>query len=805
MRRELGKVLRTGVVTLLLVMVAGLATSSARTFGETGRSATTFTQNMGQWPDSILFRANVKGAAVWLTRDGIYYQLTRRAEAHDSDNPRLAGVETQALGATLTDLDEERATVEVKLIKAAFVGASPEVEIRAEGLTDYRCNYFLGDDPGKWRTDVPNYESVTLHHIYEGIDLRYSGNPDGKLTYQYSIAPNADVREVQVTYDGLTGPAVEQSGMLVGLTEFGEIRGILASPAADAGKVTSEVLLSSKDGTGSPEATGRLMSTESQPLTLVYGTLFGGSGGDIAFGLVVDSLGFAYVTGSTESQDFPTQDGFADNSAGGVDDAFLTKFYPPGGSRVFSTYIGGWAGESGHDIALDDSGYIYLTGVTNSRNFPVVNGLPTSILSSFDAFLAVLTPSGDSLTYSTHLGGLDPDFGRSIAVDDSGYVYLTGQTASSDFPIEKALDDSYGGAIDVFVTKLSPAEHKLVYSTFLGGEEADVGNDIAVDHAGCAYITGWTRSPDFPTQNAYDDSHNGEGYEDAIVAKISPDGSALIYSTFLGGASRDQAASIAVDMFGRAVVAGQTYSGDFPVKDAFDSTYGGSGDGFLSFFSQGGDSLYYSTFVGGSVNEDHVRAIALDRDGCLYATGYTWSSDFPLKDALDSECVNCDRGWGPDAFLTKFTYTGGPLVFSTLVGGSNVDYGNAIAIDNAGSIYLTGDTYSPDFPLKDGYDMSRNGGLDGFIVKFSQSGPMPSCCGQFTGGLTGNTDCDVEGVIGLADISRLVDHVYLSKSDLCCPANGNVDGDANGRVDLSDVIRLVDHVYLSKAPTSACQ
>jgi len=260
------------------------------------------------------------------------------------------------------------------------------------------------------------------------------------------------------------------------------------------------------------------------------------------------------------------------------------------------------------------------------------------------------------LSYSTYLGGSDSDRCYGIAVDASGAAYVTGYTYSSDFPTENAWDDSHNGYWDVFVTKFSAAGNSLLYSTFLGGSDWEGDESfshkggIAVDGSGCAYVTGGTHSSDFPTENAWDDSFNGGYYDvDAFVTKFSAAGNTLLYSTFLGGIGSVMGNAIAVDSSGCAYLAGATGSSDFPTKDAWDDSFNGSNaDAFVTKFSAAGNSLLYSTFLGGS-DWDCGYGVAIDGAGCAYVTGRTQALNFPTVNAWDDS----HNGNG-DAFVTKF-------------------------------------------------------------------------------------------------------------------------------------------------------
>ncbi|HKZ63454.1 MAG TPA: PKD domain-containing protein, partial [Thermoplasmata archaeon] len=399
---------------------------------------------------------------------------------------------------------------------------------------------------------------------------------------------------------------------------------------------------------------------------LLYSAFLGGIDWDNGVSIAVDASGSAYVIGYTVSTDFPTTPVAFDTSHnGGWNDAFVTKLNPTGSGLLYSTFLGGGDIDEGFSVGVDASGSAYVTGRTWSTDFPTTPGaFDTSHNSGVDAFVTKLNPTGSGLLYSTYLGGGDSDWGFSVAVDSLGSAYLNGVTLSTDFPTTPgAFDTSYNGGgmfgYDVFVTKLNPTGSGLPYSTFLGGGDEEWGYSLAVDASGSAYVTGLTRSTDFPTTpGAFDTSYNGGYQYDAFVAKLDPTGNGLLYSTFLGGGDSDGGSSIAVDASGSAYVTGGTTSTDFPTTPgAFDNTCGT--DGNCNF-----DGFYYG-----------------------------------------------------DAFVTKLNPTGSGLLYSTFLGGGDSDGGSSIAVDASGSAYVTGGTTSTDFPTTSGaFDTTHNGEDDAFVA-----------------------------------------------------------------------------------------
>jgi hypothetical protein len=322
------------------------------------------------------------------------------------------------------------------------------------------------------------------------------------------------------------------------------------------------------------------------------------------------------------------------------------------------------------------------------------------------------------LVYSTFLGGnTNADNGFGIAVDSSGCAYVTGETASTDFPTKNAYQPSLamgGGGFahfNAFVTKLSADGTALVYSTYLGGG-VDEGFGIAVDSSGSAYVTGYTYSTAFPTKNPL--QANLAGDADIFVTKFSPDGTALVYSTYLGGSNLDQAFGIAVDTSGNAYVTGQTASTDFPKVNAFQPAYGGgTADAFVAKLNPDGSALVYSTYLGGSGSEGSLSRIALDNSGDAYIVGSTDSTNFPTANAIQS----ARAGPGDNAFIAKLNAAGNGLVYSTYLGGNSLNLGFGIAVDASGTAYIAGQTWSGNFPTVNPFQGSLHGTDDAFIAK----------------------------------------------------------------------------------------
>jgi len=604
---------------------------------------------------------------------------------------------------------------------------------RVEGVDELpgKSNYFIGNDPNKWQTDIPNYARVEYREVYPGVDLVYYGH-QGQLEYDFVLKAGADPGELRFGIEGAGRARINEAGDLVLETGGGEV--VLRRPVAYQGTGTKrrKVKVSYvRRGMEVGFEVGRYRRNQALTIdpVLVYSTFLGGVGGDIAYGIAVDSAGHAYVTGVTGSVNFPVKSA-AQPILAGVTNAFVTKLNSTGSGLVYSTFVGGTGSDAAEAITVDAGGNAYITGNTSSSDFPVTTGVFQSAYSgSTDAFIAKIAASGSSLVYASYLGGSAADFAQGIAVGSSGDVYLTGSTQSFDFPTVNPLQIGNDGcttinlvqtcSADVFVAEVNATATALVYATYLGGSGSDSGQAIAVDPGGNAYIAGSTSSTDFPTQNALQ-SRSGGG-TDAFVTELNPSGAGLVFSTYLGGSDNDQAYGLVLDASGNIYVAGSTQSNNFPTTpNVFQTTYAGAGDGFLTKMGAAGAVLVYSTFVGGS-GADQAGAVAVDSTGSAVVVGSTQSSNFPLVDPSQrvlgiSGAANCGTATGStgvcsDAFITRLNPSGMP-VYSTYLGGTQADFAQAVAVDSAGIPYVAGSTASTNFPVVVGAVQGAYAGIE---------------------------------------------------------------------------------------------
>jgi Beta-propeller repeat/Abnormal spindle-like microcephaly-assoc'd, ASPM-SPD-2-Hydin len=679
-----------------------------------GKLPLTFEANQGQTDVRVKFLSRGAGYTLFLTNDEAVFAL-RRDEAN-SDSSAIVRQHRPS-----SAVPEANAILRVKLVKT-----NRTAKVTGADELPGKSNYFIGNDPKKWSSKVPTHAKVKYEGVYSGIDLIYYGNQQ-QLEYDFVVAPGADPRRIKLDVHGAKKIRRENDGGLVLHMAKGELHWhkplVYQEKNGRKERIDGQYVIKGGFRVGFELADYDL----NRPLILdpgiTYSTYLGGSGSDSGNSVAVDSAGNAYVTGSTSSIDFPIAPGGLQTVCGGActNDAFISKLDPTGSVLVYSTYLGGSGTDSGNGIAVDGSGNVYVDGYTYSTDFPTTPGAFQTACgggcsgNTFDAFITKLDASGSALVYSTYLGGSGNDYGasNSIAVDSSGNVYVTGATYSTDFPTTPgAFQTACGGGCstaDVFISKLNPSGSALVYSTYLGGSGYDVGQGIAIDSSGNAYVSGGTYSTDFPTMNPLQSMSGGN--EDAFVAKLNPTGSALVYSTYLGGDEQDGGTGIAVDNSGDVYVTGFALSSNFPTTPGAFQTACGADSAFVTELNVAGSTFIYSTCLG---TNGFASAIALDSSGDAYVTGGT-GAPFPLVNPLQPKY----GGGGYDAFVSMLNAAGSALVFSTYWGGSGYDFGYSIAMDQSNNIYVVGPTQSTDFPTVNPMQPAFAGGAyDAFVVKF---------------------------------------------------------------------------------------
>ncbi|MCB0859671.1 MAG: SBBP repeat-containing protein [Solirubrobacterales bacterium] len=602
-----------------------------------GKLPLAFEPNAGRYPAGLRYRARSESGSVLLSRSGAELIAA-------SQKPNRFALE--------------------------FTGGSPTSVVGDDKL-DGVVNDLRGDDPARYRTGIPTYAAVRYRRIWSGIDAVYRGT-QRRLDYDFRVAPGADPQDIGVRVRGADRLRLAENGDVVittGGSKFLQKAPVSFQPAANGDARASVESRYTLQGNRIGLEIGDYDRSRPLQIDPVVVTYFASDGApeDLS-DIAVDASGSAYVVG----QDEPDEDTY-------TPDVFVGNYAPDGESFVYSTYLGGTSDDYGSSIAIDSAGAAYITGFTYSSTFPTVNEIQACTGASYlhsEAFVTKLAPDGGSLTYSTCLGGSDYDYGRGIAVDGSGSAYVAGATDSSDFNRVGGIEGNEGGQ-DAFVSKLAPNGGSLVYSTYLGGGGDDAGNGIAVDASGSAYLTGSTESSDF---NRVGGIEGDEGMKDAFISKLAPNGSSLVYSTYLGGSSDDAGNGIAVDASGSAFVAGATDSSDFNRVGGIEGDEGGK-DAFVSKLAPNGASLAYSTYLGGG-GSDFASDVAVDSTGSAHVTGGTSSEDFGADGWTGSYY------YGSDDFVFQLNPAGSSLVFLSVTRANISESGQGIAVDSAGDTYV---------------------------------------------------------------------------------------------------------------------
>ena len=693
---------------------------------------------------------------------------------------------------------------EAHALRLALLGASDRARIFGSAEMSGKINYLVGSDPSQWRSQVPMFGRVKVEAIYPGIDVEYYAN-QRQLEYDFTIAPHGDPALIRLRFEGVQRLSLSASGELVISLGDAELRQHTPRVYQVIHGVRREI--QARYEIKDSQTFGFAVGPYHPDLPLVidpvfsYATYFGGNAGDTGLAVKVDNTGSVYIAGETLSTQIAwanSGSAFQSQLKGGAStgDAFVAKLDSTGSHLVYFTYLGGSADDGAYDLAIDASGNAYITGFTESPDFPTKAALFSTISGSADstfhvlppdAFVAEINTNGSALIYSTYLGGTGRDLGSSIAVDPAGYAYVAGYTFSTNFPLHNALQSSLAGNDDVFVAKIAPGGRNLVYSTYLGGRSIDEGEGIAADADGFAYVAGYTASVNFPiTPNAAQTNLNGTGAAitvfDGFVTKISPYGTNLIYSTYLGGEENDFAYRIALDSSRNAYVTGTTQSTNFPHADVFGLSLGENGtnivnfDAFLTKLDTNGMPAYSAQF-GGTLN-DSGWDVAVDPAGRAFVIGLTLSTNFPVVQPFD--LFRGTNSGGTDIFVVAFNTNGSAVLYSGYLGGSGNDYGYGIAVDAEANAYISGMTLSSSFPeTAAAPQRALQGASDAFVAKIRLHDPMLSV--QTVGGL-----------VQLSWPATAPDYVLQSTTDLAAPQTWTTvsqpPGLANGQYQVTLVI-----------------
>jgi len=769
------------------------AANSAQIVENYGKLPLSFETNRGQVDKSVKFLSRGDGYSLALTDAGAVLALTRA-------NPAAKRV-TSVVGQALRHIPSNTVP-KTDVVWMRLAGASPAAEPAGLDPLPGTANYFIGNDPAKWHSDVPTFAKVRYASVYPGVDLVFYGN-QRQLEYDFAVKAGADPGRIRLRFAGAKGLRLSEDGGLEIATPHGTV------------KFRRPVVYQVRDGRREPvDGRFELMAGKTAgftlgafdrglPLvidpTLEYSTLMGAvtgptnSNGGEAKAIAVDAKGNVYIAGVTSSIYFPvTKGAFQTQSADGALNQvssypFVTKLDPTGSKLTYSTYLGGSGyvyfnrvygflsySDSVSSIAIDAAGNAYVAGQAYSANFPVSATAfqktnKSNLNGGTSGYVTKLNAKGNGIVYSTYLGGSGSRLGEAIedecaqvTVDAAGNAYVVGTTPSKDFPVTKgAFETTLQGFGNVFVTKLNPAGSGLVYSTYLGGSNYEFGNAIAVDGKGEAYVGGLTYSTNFPvSSNAFQTTNFNEVAQHVpagFVARLNAKGSALAYATYLGGAGGtnhggDAVTGVAVDSAYNAYVTGVTGSIDFPTTPGALQTAhkvytchcepATFDNAFVTKINPEGTRLVFSTYLGSSDGEypaTGTHMIALDKKDNVYVTGATYGIDFPVSSNA-VQAVNNSAGHGgrakanANAYVTELSTTGA-LVFSTYLGGSGVntrptlppfdasyaaDFGSSLGLDAAGNVYVAGIAQSNDFPVTAGaYQTTKTSQVSAFVSKLN--------------------------------------------------------------------------------------
>ena len=683
-----------------------------------------FEENIGQHDNESKFvLRNNKGTVFFLDSE-IVFALMKTIEEEKQEQ----SIEDKLINVK----DIKPKEYQVNLLKMKLENSNQTPEILGQGEFNCKINYFKGSDSSKWKTNIPIYEKIIYKEVYPRIDLTYYEN-QGILEHAFIIDPSGDINNIKMYFEGADKIELDKDGNVLIYAKDDAIK--MAKPISYQEVSNKKIEIESNFVIEDNYIKFNVKNYDKSKVlvidpTILYGTYLGGSADDYGRGVAVDNNENAYITGYTFSTDFPVKNAYQ-GELKGIRDAFLIKIdtkLSGVDSIIYGTYLGGSSSrDEVYGVAVDNNENAYITGSTFSTDFPLQNAYQETLKGTSNAFLIKIDTKlskDDSLKYATYLGGNAIDVGSGVAVDNNENAYITGFTCSTDFPLKNAYQGNLKGDVDAFLIKIDTkliGASSLIYGTYLGGGANDYGSGVAVDNNENAYIIGDTYSTDFPLQNAYQDTFGGtsNAFLIKIDTKLSKDDS-LKYSTYLGGNGFNLGTGVAVDNNENAYITGNTSSTDFPVKNAYQDTLKGNQDAFLIKIDtklSGDNSLIYGTYLGGNaINSGKgVVAVAVDNNENAYITGNTSSTDFPVKNAYQDTLKG-----NQDAFLIKIdTKLSGDnsLIYGTYLGGNGYESGYGVAVDNNENAYITGYTYSTDFPVKNAYQETFGGIGDAFLIK----------------------------------------------------------------------------------------
>jgi len=673
-----------------------------------------FVKNIGQLPCDILYYADIQGGRLCIRQNDLVFQFIER-----SQKPYPSKFKRLRLGERAGDTAPDMRSLSNVYIR--FDGGS-FADILAEDEQITKLNFFKGNDPNRWVTEIPTFGRIRIQELYPGVSLVFDSGRSAAGLWRFEAADARALSKVRLDVD-TPYPVVYESGYLI--VDAGSGRFGISYPMFQGDGILNKLAEIAPSGRLQPKAYIRKPAQEGRPMQdearsaqqLLWGTYLGGSDWDEFASLALDTSKNIILGGYVDSADIPVPQGY-DQTFAGDSDIYVAKMSSNGASLLWGTYIGGSQSDECNSIAVDAMNNIYIIGWTDSTDIPVPGGYSMSFHGGEDLYIAKLSSTGSALLGGTYLGGSGNEYGFSIALDAVGDIVVCGFTSSTDIPVPSGFDQIFngGGADgDMYIAKLASVS-SLLWATYLGGKANDRCTGIAVDASGNIIVVGATSSTDIPVPGGFDQGFNG-GYDDIYVAKLSSSGSSLLWGTFLGGSGQDYGAALALTPSGDILITGATNSTDLPVPGGYDQGFnGGPEDIYVARLSSTGSSLQWGTYLGGT-GDDECYAIVLDEAGNIVIGGFSDSLDIPVPGGYGQAFNGGQYG---DIYAARLSAAGSSLLWGTYVGGRNDDYCTSLVLDPSGNILIGATTSSADIPVPAGYDQTFNGGRDFYLAKLSE-------------------------------------------------------------------------------------
>ncbi len=662
--------------------------AAAKAAGRYGQLPLSFEENRGQTDKAVRYLSRGTGYTLFLTEKDAVLSLTS------------------------IDANQKSTATAIRL---GFAGSRGAAGMHASDMQPGVSNYISGSDSSNWLRGLKHYGRVNYQSVYPGIDAVFYGN-QRLLEYDFVVKPNADAKQIRLTFDGVKGVRVNDAGELVLRTELGDL--VQGRPVAYQMIDGAKKLVDARYAMRGKEVAFALAKYDrTKPLvidpTLQWSTFLGGSGLDFANGIAVDAANNVYVVGYTSASNFPANLRFG-GSIGGTADAYLVKYSPDGKTILYSTFLSGDGNDQANGVAVSANGTVTVVGFTDSSNYPTVNNRQFSYGGNGDAFVTTINAAGNQLVYSSYIGGIAQDTANDVVLDSNGGAVFVGSSLSANF----APNAPANGGSDAFVVRMLPDGSDYVYRILIGSRDADAAYGVAIDATDNVYVAGRTNSVFFqgtPGVVQFGLANGDRAAYDGWVAKLNPTGG-TIWRTLLGGAGNDEAVSVAVDVNNFVYVFGNTDSNNYPVTGgSFRGAYSGNGDTFVTMLTPDATQRSYSTYLGGTGTDLADRIVINRGNGVAYLLGTTSSADFPVSGPIQGTLAG-----GTDLFLTEMAPNGGSLITSTFFGGASNEIAGGLAMDAGGNLYVSGTTNSSNYPVTAGTQQPlMSGTQDAFVTRFS--------------------------------------------------------------------------------------